>query len=75
MWEVKCADLSISPVYKAGIGHCDPNKGISLRFPRFIKLREDKGPEDATNATQIAYMYNMQQINGKDNVKELDDDE
>ena len=52
-----------------------PAQGIALRFPRFIRTRDDKGPEDATNATQIAQMYNDQACTQSKATKSTVDDD
>ncbi|SMN18270.1 similar to Saccharomyces cerevisiae YDL164C CDC9 DNA ligase found in the nucleus and mitochondria, an essential enzyme that joins Okazaki fragments during DNA replication [Maudiozyma saulgeensis] len=58
LFEVLTADLSLSPIYKAGSATYD--RGISLRFPRFIRLRDDKGSEDATSSEQVIEFYESQ---------------
>ncbi|KAL8961762.1 MAG: hypothetical protein Q9193_001733 [Seirophora villosa] len=76
VWEVKSADLTLSPRYKAGAeALADASgKGISLRFPRFLKVREDKKSDQATGSRMVVDMYKKQESVGKDKGPSVDDD-
>ena len=76
MWEVKTADLTLSPRYVAGkdaLGDAS-GKGISLRFPRFIKERDDKKAEQATVSRMMVEMYQKQEGVAKTKGPSVDDD-
>ena len=77
VWEVKTADLTLSPRYKAGaedLADGSGGKGISLRFPRFVKRREDKRPEQATGSRMVVEMYRKQESVLKQKGPAVDDD-
>lgn len=75
VWEVRTADLTLSPRYKAGCEEgVDGDKGISLRFPRFIKVRDDKKVDEATSSRQVVEMYRRQESVAKGKGPAVDDD-
>lgn len=50
------------------------NRGLSLRFPRFIRAREDKGIENASSPDSLAQLYRTQESKGRDNAGADDGD-
>jgi len=65
--EVKTADLSISPIYTAGYDLTPDHRGVSLRFPRFQRIRDDKKPHEACTSEEIVKLYNNQASINKNN--------
>jgi DNA ligase-1 len=74
VWEIRAADLSISPVHTGAMGIKADGKGIGLRFPRFLRIREDKSPEESTGPDQIVEMFEAQASVSKDGGGGGDDD-
>ncbi|HIQ03588.1 MAG TPA: ATP-dependent DNA ligase [Desulfurococcales archaeon] len=58
--EVIGAEITLSPLHTCGWGKLKPNAGLAIRFPRFIRWRPDKKPEDATTVKEIIEMYRKQ---------------
>jgi DNA ligase-1 len=49
--EVAYEEIQASPSYKSG---------YALRFPRLVRLRDDKGPSDADSLERVKRLYNKQ---------------
>ncbi len=59
--EVLAAEITLSPIYTAGLDKIRKGSGLALRFPKFTgKIRQDKAPEDATTVTELLEMYQKQ---------------
>ena len=79
VWEMAFADITMSPTYTAAIGLVSEERGLSLRFPRFLKVREDKGIEEASTADFLAGLWRKQEervkVDGGGKVKDLGGEE
>lgn len=58
--EIIGAEITLSPIHTCAMDKVKPGVGISIRFPRFIRWRPDKGPEDATTSHELVEMYKKQ---------------
>lgn len=61
VWEMAFADITLSPTYTAAIGLVSEERGLSMRFPRFLKVREDKTIEEASTSEFLAGLYHKQE--------------
>ncbi|KAK8038290.1 hypothetical protein PG994_015057 [Apiospora phragmitis] len=76
VWEMAFADITLSPVYTAAIGLVSQDRGLSLRFPRFLRKREDKGIEEASTNDFLAGLWRKQEAKATAApIKEADEEE
>lgn len=61
VWEMAFADITLSPTYTAAIGLVSEERGLSMRFPRFLKVREDKSVEEASTSEFLAALWQKQE--------------
>lgn len=69
VWEMAFADITLSPVYTAAIGLISEDRGLSMRFPRFLKKREDKSIEEASTSDFLATLYRRQEAQAPNETK------
>ena len=65
VWEMAFADITKSPTYPAAMGLVCEDRGLSMRFPRFLKVREDKSIEEASTADFLAGLWRKQEARVK----------
>ncbi len=65
VWEMAFADITMSPTYLAALGLVSEQRGLSMRFPRFLKVREDKGIDEASTSDFLAELWRKQEARVK----------
>lgn len=75
VWEMAFADVTKSPTYLAAIGLVDEERGLSMRFPRFLKVREDKSIDEASTADFLAELWFKQEARGAVAVKDMKEED
>ncbi len=58
--EILGDEITLSPIHTCAFGRLREESGLAIRFPRFLRLRKDKAPEDATTVDEIVDMYRAQ---------------
>jgi DNA ligase 1 len=58
--EILADEITLSPRHTAGMD--GDSKGFSLRFPRLIRIRDDKNADQATSVHEVKELYKMQTV-------------
>ena len=58
--EVLGAEVTLSPVHRCAFGRVRKGAGLAIRFPRMVRVRDDKGPGQATTTAEMLEMYQRQ---------------
>ncbi len=58
--EIIGAEITLSPIHTCAKDEVETGSGLAIRFPRFIRWRPDKGPQEATTCKEIVEMYKSQ---------------
>jgi len=58
--EILGDEITLSPIHTCAFNRLREDSGLAIRFPRFIRWREDKSPEDATQIDEVVNMYRAQ---------------
>lgn len=51
--EILADEITVSPIHAAG---------LALRFPRLIKFRDDKNPDQVTTSKELNHLFTMQKV-------------
>ncbi len=66
--EITGAEITLSPLHTCAWNIIKEGAGLAIRFPRFLRFRPDKSPEQATTVQEIIELYKKQRkilVSGK----------
>ncbi|MFN8534905.1 MAG: ATP-dependent DNA ligase [Dehalococcoidia bacterium] len=61
VFEVQAQELTRSPMHTCGVRTLGDGRGLALRFPRFVRHRDDKRPAEATTTAEVLELFETAQ--------------
>jgi DNA ligase-1 len=58
--EVIGDEITLSPVHTCAFHQVHRGSGLAIRFPRLLRQRDDRGPEDSTTVDEMVKLYRLQ---------------